>query len=536
MPTAIEEALKKLEGTHLTDRSSVGSRASSSPIDGGAISEGRESDLQARRRSRVPNINVHGAPDIAGGRPRAHTNVNNQHARYSAIYSHPVLSPQPLTGAELALMANMPSDAIPNAIVVKNINFAIKREELLQTITDLGLPLPYAFNYHYEGGVFRGLAFGNFRTAEEAARVIVGLNGVTMLGRTIKVEYKKALPGMTPAECMSRHQPPPPVPTTTYTSHPSSVTFHHDQVSHHYNHQEWQDQAASNKDEIGSQAAEDTSSVEQRDEGVQQQQSTDPAFKSASRDGAAGTVRPRRDTASRMRPQSMLVGSAMQVHAEERPAVTIDLDDKDTRLLYDLISQFRHDKSMVELEFPSALSEHQRQCAIAIAGRFGLKYEVKGAGNHRYIRVYKGLETLLEATEVKRRSGVRGGGGQYGMGVPSTVGRGQLPRSTSGANFQGTAGGGRQRPVSAVFDNFQGGWDPSLVSNRVSMFHQSHFDRQAYHHSPHHHQYDDVGQAYINPSTNSYDTAGQSATIAPTTGLGLGVPSRGRSLTNAQQA
>ncbi|KAJ2178839.1 Peptidyl-prolyl cis-trans isomerase pin4, partial [Coemansia sp. RSA 551] len=47
-----------------------------------------------------------------------------------------------LTGAEFALMANMPDDAIPNAIVVKNINFAIKREDLLQTIADRGLPLP----------------------------------------------------------------------------------------------------------------------------------------------------------------------------------------------------------------------------------------------------------------------------------------------------------------------------------------------------------------------------------------------------------
>ncbi|KAJ2783155.1 Peptidyl-prolyl cis-trans isomerase pin4, partial [Coemansia interrupta] len=111
----------------------------------------------------------------------------------------PVQAPMPrLTGAEYALMANMPDDAIPNAIVVKNINFVIKREDLLDTMADLMLPIPYAFNYHYDGGVFRGLAFGNFRTPEEAARVIVGLNGVSLLGRPLKVEYKKALPGITP--------------------------------------------------------------------------------------------------------------------------------------------------------------------------------------------------------------------------------------------------------------------------------------------------------------------------------------------------
>ncbi|KAI7823158.1 hypothetical protein BX661DRAFT_172904 [Kickxella alabastrina] len=46
--------------------------------------------------------------------------------------------------------------------------------------------MPYAFNYHFDNGVFRGLAFGNFRTPEEAARVIIGLNGVSLLGRPLK--------------------------------------------------------------------------------------------------------------------------------------------------------------------------------------------------------------------------------------------------------------------------------------------------------------------------------------------------------------
>ena len=85
-------------------------------------------------------------------------------------------------------------DVIPNAIVIKNIPFAIKREQLLDIIEEMGLPLPYAFNYHFDNGIFRGLAFANFTTPEDTLKVIQGLNGKDINGRKLKVEYKKLLP------------------------------------------------------------------------------------------------------------------------------------------------------------------------------------------------------------------------------------------------------------------------------------------------------------------------------------------------------
>ena len=94
-------------------------------------------------------------------------------------------SPQLITESE---------DIIPNAIVIKNIPFAIKREQLLDIIEEMGLPLPYAFNYHFDNGIFRGLAFANFTTPEETVKVIQGLNGKDINGRKLKVEYKKLLP------------------------------------------------------------------------------------------------------------------------------------------------------------------------------------------------------------------------------------------------------------------------------------------------------------------------------------------------------
>jgi hypothetical protein len=102
------------------------------------------------------------------------------------------------TGSSSMLSASYGHDVdeelIPTAIVIKNIPFAVKKEQLVQLMTDLRLPLPYAFNYHFDNGVFRGLAFANFTTAEETAAVIESMNHFELNGRKLRVEYKKMLP------------------------------------------------------------------------------------------------------------------------------------------------------------------------------------------------------------------------------------------------------------------------------------------------------------------------------------------------------
>lgn len=85
-------------------------------------------------------------------------------------------------------------ELIPTAIVIKNIPFAIKKEQLLDVMTKLNLPLPYAFNYHFDNGVFRGLAFANFTLTDETLLVVNQLNGREIGGRKLRVEYKKMLP------------------------------------------------------------------------------------------------------------------------------------------------------------------------------------------------------------------------------------------------------------------------------------------------------------------------------------------------------
>lgn len=91
-------------------------------------------------------------------------------------------------------MADPDEELIPTAIVIKNIPFAIKKEQLVDLMTQMNLPLPYAFNYHFDNGVFRGLAFANFTSADETAAVIDNLNHFELQGRKLRVEYKKMLP------------------------------------------------------------------------------------------------------------------------------------------------------------------------------------------------------------------------------------------------------------------------------------------------------------------------------------------------------
>ena len=105
---------------------------------------------------------------------------------------NPSLVPSPIRGDILS--PDLDDELIPTAIVIKNIPFAVKKEQLVQLMTDLRLPLPYAFNYHFDNGVFRGLAFANFTTADETAAVIETMNHFELQGRKLRVEYKKMLP------------------------------------------------------------------------------------------------------------------------------------------------------------------------------------------------------------------------------------------------------------------------------------------------------------------------------------------------------
>ncbi|KFX91398.1 hypothetical protein V490_05931 [Pseudogymnoascus sp. VKM F-3557] len=85
-------------------------------------------------------------------------------------------------------------ELVPTAIVIKNIPFTVKKEQLVALMSEMQLPLPYAFNYHFDNGFFRGLAFANFTDPEETRHVINAMNHMELQGRKLRVEYKKMLP------------------------------------------------------------------------------------------------------------------------------------------------------------------------------------------------------------------------------------------------------------------------------------------------------------------------------------------------------
>ncbi|KAM0451590.1 hypothetical protein ACHAPV_009931 [Trichoderma viride] len=113
--------------------------------------------------------------------------MSNGGLRVDGPGSHP--SPNSLQS-----VGNDADQLIPTAIVIKNIPFAVRKETLASIMLDMHLPQPYAFNYHFDNGVFRGLAFANFQSAEDTRVVIEAMNGMDVHGRKLRVEYKKMLP------------------------------------------------------------------------------------------------------------------------------------------------------------------------------------------------------------------------------------------------------------------------------------------------------------------------------------------------------
>ncbi|KAL5594077.1 hypothetical protein BROUX41_001124 [Berkeleyomyces rouxiae] len=127
-----------------------------------------------------------------------HSSPQTAFAPHSLGSSHlpsGLLMDQAMGSSDMRGPATNDSDQlIPTAIVIKNIPFAVRKEQLAQIMVDMNLPQPYAFNYHFDNGVFRGLAFANFQNPEDTRAVIERMNGLDVSGRKLRVEYKKMLP------------------------------------------------------------------------------------------------------------------------------------------------------------------------------------------------------------------------------------------------------------------------------------------------------------------------------------------------------
>ena len=86
-------------------------------------------------------------------------------------------------------------EIIPTALFFKNLPFTWKSTDLLNLMSEMNLPSPSAMNFLYNDfNTFRGMAFANFASPNEASSVIRALHYYRACGRSMKVQYKRKRP------------------------------------------------------------------------------------------------------------------------------------------------------------------------------------------------------------------------------------------------------------------------------------------------------------------------------------------------------
>jgi len=229
-------------------------------------------------------------------------------------------------------------ELIPTAIVIKNIPFAVKKEQLVQLMTDLRLPLPYAFNYHFDNGVFRGLAFANFTTAEETAAVIESMNHFELNGRKLRVEYKKMLP-------------------------------------------------LAERERIEREKRERRGQLEEQHRPLGGQLHQQPSFSSLASHSHMPAASP--SPVSAMRQQKIAMSLAGASERVANPPVDVDLNDPQILQFYSQLLLFKEAPDRDSMTFPPSLSPPQRRIIHTLAHQLDLAHVSKGSGDTRQVHIFK---------------------------------------------------------------------------------------------------------------------------------------------------
>lgn len=223
-------------------------------------------------------------------------------------------------------------ELIPTAIVIKNIPFAVKKEQLVQLMVDMNLPLPYAFNYHFDNGVFRGLAFANFTSPQETEQVINALNHMELSGRKLRVEYKKMLP-------------------------------------------------LAERERIEREKRERRGQLEEQHRPLPSAQlSTQLSLGSMNR-----------NTPSPLSSRSAPKPGMSHERRLESPLMSPDVDMNDARTLelYTEMLLFQRDQTREVLIFPATLEPQERRTVHTLAHNMGLAHTSRGTGDQRQVHIYR---------------------------------------------------------------------------------------------------------------------------------------------------
>lgn len=288
-----------------------------------------------------------------------------------------VLSPTvPPTPAPLRFGNNVPvapatsptgeADIIPTAIVIKNIPFNIKREQLLHLIRDMGIPVPYAFNYHFDQGIFRGLAFANFHSPSEANDVVAALNGLEVSGRKLRVEYKKVLRAgekerIEKEKALKRLQFP------------------------QANERDWKRDSKSLPAEL-------------------------PAISNLNTLNAASPTivtsnLPMKDNHQRLTPEGNKSSFILRSPQGDSHDSSLDLNDAFTLEIYSRVLLFKDDRMRDELTFSKSFTSAERRVVHLVSQKLGLHHSTVGGGDDCYVMVTKS-GSLPQGSDIRDLSSV----------------------------------------------------------------------------------------------------------------------------------
>ncbi|KAF8931828.1 hypothetical protein BGZ47_011682 [Haplosporangium gracile] len=338
------------------------------------MNNGSQSMNAKRQSNRMSLASVNWSPPQASP---IQSPVLQQDPRQSQYYQHqayayqPMMQPGPLLGQfqpqpyqqpPMHMQQPMPQqlggeehvDTIPTAIVIKNIPFSVKRDSLLAILDNLDIPKPYAFNYHFDNGIFRGLAFANYRTAEEADMVFQSVNGFEVSGRKLRVEYKKVMPA---AEQEKRDQEKAAAAALAA-------------------------QEALQRREMEimeAQLLEQQQQQQERQERQRELMELQSREFDRTRNRASAALLERRDSGRSLLDRDESVANLNQ----------LDLNDGETLAFYDRLLMFRGDATKDDMIFPENLSARQRRILHLIADKLSLHHYTEGEGNLRRLIIMK---------------------------------------------------------------------------------------------------------------------------------------------------
>lgn len=292
------------------------------------------------------------------------------------------------------------NDLIPTAIVIKNIPFNVRKEVLTNIMTELGLPQPYAFNYHFDNGIFRGLAFANFQSPMDTQTVIDQLNGFDVQGRKLRVEYKKMLP---------EHE----------------------------------------RERIEREKREKRGQLEEQHQPIPLHTQT-----SMHSLNAAHTSTRSRNSPLRKLPSRDLVPARSN---QEVTTGDVDLNDPNTLSFYTELTLFRNDPTREIIVFPNTITPQQRRTIHILSHNMGLEHRSVGEGQHRQLHVIKeGSAAAAMAPPMHMAPGVSADAHRRGLSRAATIDFAETRNNSSGQ--YGTLGRqGRHGPTLELPDSPDGG-------------------------------------------------------------------------------